>query len=168
MKTNDNGARVQIVHSEAEFNKLYRHISENSISEMQLLEREKQNTRRIFDSLYSLEDKFWEQCALHINPDFIIFNNMASTQIKNAKTGINVIYPNVMSTSRLEIHTIFIGKVGNFLCSIFEIFGNSPFSFNQIISLIEKDYPKIPQVQIVKTIKHYFRQFLFEQILVLS
>lgn len=167
-KSTDIMPQIANIGSEAELKELHWQICKEHTNIEALLEREKWNTKRIFDCLYDKEDTFWEHYALQINPDYIIYDNKACLPKKKVKRGINVIYPNVMSTSRLEIHTTFLGKYGNFLCSIFEIYGYTTFTFNQIMSTLRKDYPHISQEQIIKTLKQCFRYFLFEQILILS
>lgn len=167
-KKNATKQKTKVIYSQADFDELYRHVLENNTSQEILLECEKQDTKRSFDYLYRKEDLFWKQCSLKINPNYTLFINQCDTPIKNIKKGTNIIYPNVMATSRLEVHTSFLGKSGIFLRSLFEVFGNSSFTFDEIIAILEKDYPQISSEKIRKTINQYFRHFLCEQMLVLS
>lgn len=167
-KINENSLQIKTVCSQEEFDELYRHILETNTDEEALLKRELQNTKRILDCLYSEEDIFWERCNLNINPDYTILICKLHEPIKNIKAEINIIYPNVMSTFRLDVHTKTLGKAGTFLCSIFETFGYTSFTFCQIITMLERSYPQMPKEQITKRIKRSFRHLLFDQILLLS
>lgn len=167
-KKDDNIPPVKTVYSQTEFDELYHHLLENNVDREMLLERELQNTKHVFDCLYNKEDTFWKQCNLQINPDYIVYACKSREPIKHVKVGFNVIYPNIMSTSRLEIHTKSLGKAGVFLYSIFKTFGYSAFTFNQIVVVLKKDYPQMPQERIMKTIKNCFRHLLFDLVLVLS
>lgn len=167
-KINENALQIKHVCSQNEFDELHNHILEVYSDEEALLERELHNTKLILDCLYSEEDTYWEHCNLKINPDYTILICKLDEPIKNIRTKINIIYPNVMATFQLNVHTKTLGKAGSFVCGIFEIFGYTSFTFNQIITMLEKNYPQMPKEQITKKIKRSFRHLLFDQILLLT
>lgn len=167
-KNNESSPQIKVVYSQAEFDELYNHILEVYSDEEALLKRELENTKRILDCLYSKEDTYWEHCNLKINPDYTILICKLQEPIKNIKHEINIIYPNVMSTFRLDVHTKTLGKAGTFLCGIFDIYGHTSFTLNQIVALLEKNYPQMSKEEITKKTKRSIRHLLFDQILLFS
>jgi hypothetical protein len=160
--------KIWVIKNQQDFNDMKNLFLKKKINAKMLLKYEKENTTRSFDYLFKEEDVFLKDCLLNINTACIIYSCESMQKITDSRSGINIMYYNVMSSSIPEVHTKFIGKAGGFLFSLYSIYGYNSFSLKKLIEILRREYTDIEINKVEKITKQCIRHLLCDQILIIN